>query len=532
MTLTRIKSKLVRSDLPCPCGKSDRSYSLYDDGHGYCFRGDCEQPLHNNNQGETLTEATITDENVSYQYVEGRGISVATREKLGIVTKVSSEGQPLSDCVTFPNGTQQIRSLVIPKDQKGSFKTVGEHASEATLMFMDKFPAGSAKTVTITEGAYDAASLHQVLGNNFPCVSVRSSSTARKDCATQAKYLNSFDRIYLALDADEPGNKAAKEIAQLFDFNKVFHVDLSAHKDANGYLQAGLVDQLRQVWHNSKKYLPEGIVSSHDEFRKILEEHSQRPSISYPFARLQEVTKGIRDGEVVLVTAQEGVGKTEFIRAIEYHILTTTDAAVGTIHLEEDKARQLQGLAGYDLKVPAHFEGVTSNEEIAAALKRITKGSDDRLHIYKHFGSDDPNDLLNIVRFMVTSCGCKYIFFDHITMIVTGREDEDERRLLDYLSTRLATMAHDLGFTLFLVSHVNDNGQTRGSRNIGKVANTRIDLSRNTLEEMDNERNKMYLSVPKNRFGAKTGPGGVLWFDDESFTLGEYKEPIIKVPAA
>jgi twinkle protein len=475
-------------------------------------------------QATTPAYMDVTD-GCTMQYVSGRGIDITTREKLGITTKVSADGEPLTDIITYPNGTLQIRGL---KDK--SFKTLGPNASEPTLMFMDKFPAGSSKTITITEGGYDAASLYQTLGNNFPCVSVRSSSSARKDCQTQIKYLNSFERIYLALDADEPGNKAAKAIAELFDFNKVFHVDLSAHKDANGYLQAGLGDELRKIWHNSKKYLPEGIVSSHDEFLKILEEDAKRPSIPYPFDRLQTVTKGIRDGEVILVTAQEGVGKTEFIRAIEYHILTTTDAAIGAIHLEETKARQLQGLAGYDLKVPAHFEGVTSNEEIAKALRRITKGSDDRLHIYKHFGSDDPNDLLSMVRFMVTSCGCKYIFFDHITMVVTGREDEDERRLLDYLSTRLATMAHDLGFTLFLVSHVNDNGQTRGSRNIGKVANTRIDLSRNTLEETEDERNKMYVSVPKNRFGASTGPGGILWFDPETFCLGDYKAPAVPVP--
>lgn len=474
---------------------------------------------------------TDISKEVSYQYREDRGISVATREKLGIVTEVAADGKPLADIITFPNGTRQIRKFDVPKNE--SFRTSGANASEATLMFMDRFPAGSAKTITITEGGYDAASFHQVLGPNFPVVSVRSSSTARKDCATHVKYLDSFDRIYLALDADDAGNKASREIAQLFDFNKVFRVPLEEKwKDANGYLQAGLVSELRQAWHNSKKYLPEGIVSSHDEFLKILEDDSQRPSIPYPFGRLQEVTRGIRDGEVVLVTAQEGVGKTEFIRAIEYHILTTTEAAIGAIHLEETKARQLQGLAGYDLKVPAHFEGMTSNEEISNALKRITKGSNDRLHIYKHFGSDDPDDLLGVVRFLATACNCKYIFFDHITMVVTGREDEDERRALDYLSTRLATMAHDLGFTLFLVSHVNDNGQTRGSRNIGKIANTRIDLSRNTLEESDDERNKMYLSVPKNRYGARTGPGGVLWFDDETFTLSEYVPPVIRVPAA
>lgn len=468
---------------------------------------------------------------VSYQYREDRGISVATREKLGIVTEVANDGRPIADIITFPNGTKQIRKFDVPKNE--GFRTSGPNASEATLMFMDRFPAGSAKTITITEGGYDAASLHQVLGPSFPVVSIRSSSTARRDCAAHAKYLDSFERIYLALDADDPGKKASKEIAQLFDFNKVFHVPLEAKwKDANGYLQAGLVNELRQVWHNSKKYLPEGIVSSHADFRKILAEDENRPSIPYPFRTLQEVTRGIRDGEVIVITAPSGIGKTEFVRTLEHHVLKTTKSRIGTIHLEETHAVQLKRMAGIELKVPAHFEGVSSNEEMDNALQRITGNDDSRFHIYKHFGSSDPDDLLGMVRFMVTACGCKYIFFDHITMAVTGLGEGEERLILDYLSTRLAAMAHDLGFTLFLVSHENDNGQTRGSRNIENIANTWLKLSRNKLADDEEERNKLYISVPKNRFGAKTGPGGILWFDEETFTLGEYVPPLIKVPAA
>jgi twinkle protein len=229
-------SKILRTKLPCPCGGSSDAYVEYDDGHGHCF-GKCGgRSFQNTNHGETMEH--VDDTQFSFQYLDGRGINTAIREKLGIITKVSAQGEPVEDCITYPNGTKQIRIL-----KTKEFRTVGPNASEATLMFMDKFPAGSAKTVTITEGGYDAAALHQVLGANFPVVSVRSSSSARKDCATHAKYLDSFDRIYLALDADEPGQKAAKEIAQLFDFNKVFHLDLAAHKDANGFVQAGQSDQ-------------------------------------------------------------------------------------------------------------------------------------------------------------------------------------------------------------------------------------------------------------------------------------------------
>jgi twinkle protein len=109
-------------------------------------------------------------------------------------------------------------------------------------------------------------------------------------------------------------------------------------------------------------------------------------------------------------------------------------------------------------------------------------------------------------------------------MIVTGLNDDDERKTLDYLSTKLATMVHDLDFTLFCISHVNDDGKTRGSRNISKVANLRIDLSRDLVADLEEDRNKTFVTVSKNRYVGKTGPAGVLAFDVDEFMLKEAKE--------
>jgi len=67
------------------------------------------------------------------------------------------------------------------------------------------------------------------------------------------------------------------------------------------------------------------------------------------------MTYGIRTGESVLITAQEGVGSTEVMHAILHNILTETSVAVGSIFLEEPKKRLLQSIAGIDLKRPVHL---------------------------------------------------------------------------------------------------------------------------------------------------------------------------------
>lgn len=469
--------------------------------------------------------------NVTKQYVSYCGINTDTMKAYGVLTNVNDDGVPVSINFPYGEGCSILRSLSEKK-----FLTLGDSKS-SKLFGLDKFSQGSANAITITEGAKDALSVYQMLGSKYPAVAVRSASTARGDCAKDFSYLNSFDKIYICFDNDNPGREATREVSMLFDVNKVYIVDLTKHKDANDYLVKGDAQEFVRVWWNAKRYQPKGIVSSYSQMEEILKKESIGSAATYPFKTLDGMCYSIRIGEVNLITAQEGVGKTEFIRSIEYHLLKTTDYNIGIIHLEEPEKRSLQGLVTYELGFPTHLPDnpFTISEQLAA-LQKLT-GRDDRLYLYTHFGSDDPDVILDTIRYLASVNQCKFIFLDHITMIVSGQESDDERRKLDYISTRLAMMTKELGFTLFLISHVNDDGKTRGSRNISKIADLNLYISRDLEHASEVERNKTYLMVKKNRFGATTGPAGVLKFDPKTFTLKEYdaqemeKEAILNATA-
>jgi twinkle protein len=504
------------------CTSSD-AFQMYDDGHGFCFS--CGQS--NKKQEQALAKETgrqLLPDNGPYtfEYLPWRGLSKEVVSKYRISTKIDREGKPVSVGFVYPSGGIKTRYL-----HAKEFSWDGKNDKGGPALFgMDIFPPASAKAITITEGELDAPSVYQMLGNGMPVVALRGASAAKKDCADAFEYLNAFDKIILCLDADKAGKDAARQIAGLFDFNKVLQVPLDPTlKDANGYLEKGRDKEFRNAWYAAKRYLPEGVVSDFAEFDEIIDDFADKPVTPYPFEILNAKEKGLRTGEFVVVKAPEGVGKTEFLRAIEYHRLTTTNDRVGAIHLEENKARQLQGIATYALGRPAHLSefGVT-RDDIKAAYRKATDDGNGgtRLHIYSHFGSDDPDVFLDAVRFLGGVCGCKLVTFDHITMVVTGVEGDDERRKLDYISTNLAKMANDLDFTILCVSHVNAEGGTRGSANIGKVAHTVLSISRNLMAEDDFSRNLMYVNIEKARFTGKTGPAGILKFDPETYILSDY----------
>lgn len=505
--------EVVHSKIPCPNCPSSDGYYLYGDGHGYCFA--CSEP--------TWPEKEVIemdDKKYTYEYLPWRGISKEVMVFFDAQTRLL-DNVPVQLSFPYTHGAYKIRSL---KEKK--YHAEGEMVGPG-LFGANKYPPGSAKAITIVEGEADCLAHATIFGLAHPVVSIKGAATAKRDCIALRDYLNTFSKIYLALDNDEPGQNAAREIATLFDFNKVYHVKFDGeYKDCLDFLEKGVPELYRRCWWNATRFLPTGVFSSYETIFGILKNSTNQKGQPYPFGTLNSLTQGIRTGESVLWTAQEGIGKTEVLRAVEYQIARNTDWPIGIIHLEEMKDRNVKGLIGQHLSLPVHLEDCNvSQSDMETAYRELSK-TDDRIHFYSHFGSDDPNVILDTIRFLVAAAGCKLVTLDHINMVVSGLRDEDKTKALDYLATRLEMMVKELDFSLHYVAHVNDDGRTRDSRMISKVCDIRIDLFRDITNNNEVIRNTTSLTVSKNRPVSRTGPAGRLFFDPTTFKLRELTEDL------
>jgi twinkle protein len=488
--------------LPCPfgCGSSN-GFAEYEDG-GYCFV--CKK--------KEKQEQTYTKE-----YVPWRGVSQNTYRFYNVLTRINADGEPVA--LEIPYGNSFLVRSLSEKKFHWENKPV-----QPGLFGKERFSAGGGIAITVTEGALDAMSCREMLGE-YPFVSVRSASTARADCEQDKEYLDSFDKIYFCFDNDQPGREALRACSMLFDPSKVYTLNLTKYNDPNDYLTNKATKEFRNVWYNSKKYLPSSIISTYAEVAELLRQDDAEQLGTFPWTQLQEMTYGIRSGQRVLFTALEGIGKTEIVRAIEYHLLQTTGHNLGIIHLEESKQRAVKGLVGYHLQRPVHLPEMELDEGTILRYYQELTGRDKRVHLYNHFGSDDPKVFLDHIRNMVSVLGCRIITLDHISQIVSGLAEEDERKAIDVLCTRLDMLTEELGFALIYVSHVNDNGLTRGSRYISKIADTHIHLNRDKTNADPDLRDITYLTLYKNRFGSLTGPCGQLYFDRPSFMVRDTQPP-------
>jgi twinkle protein len=225
---------------------------------------------------------------------------------------------------------------------------------------------------------------------------------------------------------------------------------------------------------------------------------------------------GCRKGEIVTLTAGSGIGKSQLARELA-HSLIKNGETVGYIALEENVKRTALGLMSIEMNRLLHLQ---SNEDVSTEEMKeafdATVGSG-RVYLYDHWGSTDSDNLLSKIRYLVRGCGCNFIVLDHISIVVSGLEGGDERRIIDNTMTKLRGLVEELNCGMILISHLKrpsgdrgheDGAQTslaqlRGSAAIGQLSDIVIGLERNQ-QDKDNS-NISDVRVLKNRWSGDTG---------------------------
>lgn len=503
----------TETHLSCPsCGHKE-CMTKFPDGGTYCHSCGTSTPPSSKTKREDMTstyDPSKVKEHLSLPY---RSIPPSVVDFYRTKTGVDSDGNPIERIYQYPT---QTKRRVLPKDFSHN---KGFTADE--LYGMDLFNASTSKSITIVEGEDDAPSAYFMLGEKYPVVSLPSAGVSRKLLEKNFKTLNSYSEIVVCTDNDEAGDRAANKIASTFP-NKVSRVSLTKHKDASAFLQAGDNKDFLFAWHNRQKYVPKGIYNTPDQFKGILSEEEMNEYIPTPSDDLNEQIKGLMRGHLTVLTGPEGQGKTEILRWLEYHILKNhSDVPIAVLHMEESKKTLLTSLACYELgtnlRDPDHK---VPQEDVNKAIETLTKGNG--LYLFDFGVEEDPLEIVDRVRYFSEVCGCHYVFIDPIQQLAYGKSGNDtEEKILSQISVQLERIATELNIGIVMTTHVNDDGQTRSSRMIGKSASVRIDIQRDHMNPDPDVRNVTKLSVSKNRPVGKSGYGGSLVFNPSSFTLEE-----------
>jgi twinkle protein len=445
------------------------------------------------------------------KFVAMRGITERTMEDFGVLTYDDRQEY------VYPSGGKKVRTL----KEKGFYAKDGFKGDE--LFGMNFFTAGCSKIVTITEGELDALSVAQMLKSSYtnPVVSLPSATPSRKLWENCKDWLNSFDKIVLSVDTDEAGNAVADKIAKLFP-NKVYRVPHETYKDANEFLQAGKGNDFKSAWWNARKYTPENILNTTDQFLSLYNDTPEHQYVETGIVALDDKILGLMQGHFTVIKAPTGIGKTEVMRFLEYNMLQK-GIPIAAWHLEETKLRSLLGLVSYDCKENLTrrdlIDEKKAHDRVVKSIESLTK--DENFYQFYLGDGQGTEELLEQIRFFREACGVRYVFFEPIQDVVAGKNEASKEEILADLSVRLSKIAAELNVGIVTIAHTNDDGDPKYCKMIGQRASVIIDLSRDKESDDVEERNTTHITVQKNRPCSEEGRAGKMRFNPDTFTLRE-----------
>ena len=564
----------MKKNKPCPKCQSqggdktgDHLFLMRDGLSWYCSR--CEYIEKGDNEDENMDLSIEAIKNTDPLDIPDLKLTSDDLDFWGCKTLISSSTGEVESLLFPVKQDGEIKGYKgrylgeVPEGKRKYFKASGSFKGKNDLFGQQLWENGR-KLLIITEGEKDAIAVRKMLkakGKSY-CVVGLPNGANIESIKDNFEFINKFEKVLLIFDNDEAGKKAVDQAVSILPPGKVSVATLP-EKDSFDMYFKGKTEEFWKCLQSANEKRPDGIILGKDTWDVI----ASRPDpvcLPYPedWIEINKKTLGIRLGELDTWTAPPGAGKTQIFRQLRYHIWKATgpdynkyfddsashlkDCGVGVISIEESLAEAVYGTLSIHLgerinisqavagsqwwkKFLGITEDTTNKDKLRQAWQEVM--GDNRIHFYDHFGSLSEEGLLPKIQYMARSLNVKYLFLDHLNMVISEFADEGgERGKIDSLMTKLKKLTQELGIWIGLVVHLRKSQggkpfeegavpsmtDLRGSMAIAQLSNSVYAITRNQQDEDEYRRNTSSLHVLKCRFTGSTGSAGFLHFDQDT----------------
>lgn len=436
----------------------------------------------------------VAGESPVRKYLMGRGLTAEsiTAYRLGEVEAVGPwQGWKKQEPWTGPwivlpsfrgNELVAVKYLHLQR-RDGKKQTIVEANCEPCLFGWQAIPENS-RNVTLCEGELDALSLWQY---GFPALSVPFGGGAgakQQWIDHEFPNLERFEEIFLALDRDEEGEKATREIISRLGAHRCKVVRLP-RKDANDCLQEGVTaDEIRACFTTAESLDP-GELKSPTAFSKaVIEEFfpsgGEAPGFTLPWLMKGKPVRFLR-GEVTIISGRNGHGKSLVLNHVALAAMHQGDRvciASFEMHPRKTLSRMIR---------QAHGKGNLEKAEIEAALSWL----DGKLWIFDLLGTAKVDRLLEVFRYAYRRYGVQQFVID--SLLKCGIDSDDYRGQKAFLDL-LNDFANETNAHVHLVAHSRKDENelappgkldVKGSGDITDLASNVWSVWRNRIKEDD-----------------------------------------------
>lgn len=234
-------------------------------------------------------------------------------------------------------------------------------------------------------------------------------------------------------------------------------------------------------------------------------QNGRRVGLTYGFADLDILTSGMHPGNVTVVAAQSGVGKSTLALNVAV-AAAKTGATVLFSSLEMSSTELMQKIAAAEGKIALHHlthkGGLTAEEWEKIHTLGPELFQKLPLRVYRPEGAS-LGDIASAARACARAEGLSLMVVDYLQLVETEQSRNTTReQAVAAVSRGLKNLSVQLGCHVIALSQLNDDGMVRESRAIKSDASVLIKVERPDADDKESPRaGEVDLVIEKNRFG-------------------------------
>ncbi len=379
------------------------------------------------------------------------------------------------NCVVFPSEVDETVRFAKCRDIEDKAKMHCIKGGKPVLFGWQAINE-RAREVVICEGELDAMAWYDM---GYPALSVPNGAQSHSWVEVEYDRLERFDRIYIAFDADQPGQEGAKALLSRLGSDRCQLVDTSPFKDANEMLLKGgsAVAAITSArWLDPEELKHAGEYT--DAVRRMLGTGVDAgPGFDPPWGKLKGKLR-FRESELTVVNGVNGHGKSQLAGQI---VLSALEQGWRTC---KASLEMKPDVLLYRMARQANAGSVTSD-----AVERLGKWYQDKLWLFDLVGTAKAERLLEVFTYARKRYDCRLFVIDSLLKCGIAEDDYNGQKLF---VESLCDFKNQYDAHIILVTH-SRKGQSedkpigkmdvRGTGAITDLADTVIGVWRNKVKE-------------------------------------------------
>ncbi len=261
--------------------------------------------------------------------------------------------------------------------------------------------------------------------------------------------------------------KADSVLRQIIDvsqatINKAF--ENADAEDVLNFAEDGIFKISQSKQNNMLQHISAGVNEVVDLMEKVSADPNYNLGIKVGFPTLDRITNGFKPGELIIIAARPGIGKTTLAVNFAVNAALKYKKTVAMFDLEMSALQVAQRFLCSTGRVPMDYvKGGTKDNSIWSTMLETKKILEDSNIYIDDTTSIKPADILSRCRRLKAKSGLDMVIIDYLQLMKAEKQSKDGNRQQEVadLTRNIKLAARELGVPILLLSQLNRESEKR-----------------------------------------------------------------------